>query len=231
MASGLRIWGLGVGVLSVVSVGWMGAAVSQTAEVSTLTASAGWQRVRNFFRQENEDQGAGENRGARPMPGLCLVSPGAEQTIWHRNPVLVWQGYSTVGLRPMDDDDAVLWQATASEKEAGVYRAYYPGEALEPGQAYDWLFYIGQNAPARWFSFQVMEAEQHGQHGAALAALQSELAAQGADEEIIALAKAEYFIENDLPADALQVVFAVAEPSDNLMATQEALVQEICEGE
>ena len=58
--------------------------------------------------------------------------------------------------------------------------------------------------------------------------LEAELDSEGVSEEEMALAKAEYFLEAELPADALQAVFAVSEPSEDLIKTQETLIQEVC---
>ena len=231
MTRALKRLGVGVGALGVVGLGWMGTAFPQSSGLSAPTSSLSWQRIREFFSQENEDKGEGANRGSRPVVRLCLVSPRQAQTIWHRSPVLVWQGYSTVGVRLQDDAENVVWKETASEKDTGVYRAFYQGEPLQFGEDYDWLFYIGETSPAIWFPFQIMAADIHEQHAAELAARQRELESEGADAEAIALAKAMYFVENDLPSDALQVVFAVGEPSAGLVETREALVEEVCAGD
>jgi hypothetical protein len=219
--------GLGVAALGVTGLGCLEIAPSRSVE-GALTAPLGWQRIREVFRRENDDRGAGNNNGSRPVAGLCLVSPASGQVLWHRNPVLVWQGYSTVGIRPLGEDDQVLWQGTIREKTSEVYQAYYPGEPLEPGQGYEWLFYISQREPALWFPFEIMAAEQHEQHAAALEGLQRDLVAGGVSETEIALAKAEYFVGHDLPGDALQVMFAVSEPSEELVATREAVIHELC---
>jgi hypothetical protein len=231
MASVLHKIGLGVGVLGVVGLSWVGTAASQPAETSTVTPSTSWQRIREFFRQENEDEGRGRNNGSRPAMGTCLVTPRDGQMLWHRNPVLVWQGYSTVGIRPVEEEDNILWKETVSEQEAGVYQAYYSGEPMELGQTYDWLFYISEGSPAMWFRFQTMEAEQYEYHAAELDALNAELATKEVDENAVVLAQAQYFVDNNLPADALQVVFAVGEPSQELLETREALIQAICSHE
>lgn len=230
MAGAARAIGLGVGVLGIFGLGYVKIAPAQPVEGS-LPTDLGWQRIRDFFRQEGEDRGAGNNGGSRPMAGLCLVSPASAQVLWHRNPVLVWQGYSTVGIRPLGEDDQVLWKETDHEKASEVYQAYYPGEPLELGQGYEWLFYISQREPARWFPFEIMATEQHELHGAALEGLQQELAAGGASEAEVALAKAEYFVDHDLPGDALQVMFAVNEPSEELVAAREAVIEELCSDE
>ncbi|MBE7385094.1 MAG: hypothetical protein F6J95_027240 [Leptolyngbya sp. SIO1E4] len=229
MTGVLQTLGLGLGVFSVIGWGWAETALSQPSETSSPAISLSWQRIREFFSQENDDPGSGGNHGSRPPVGLCLVSPRQGETLWHRNPVMVWQGYATVGVRLQGDGETVLWKETASEPETDVYRAYYQGEQLQLGEEYEWLFYIiSQGSPAIWFPFEVMAADMYEQHAAELAALQSELEAEGADEEAIALARANYFLDNGLSSDALQAVFAVGEPSEALLETRAALVEEIC---
>lgn len=229
MAKILHTIGMAAGALGAVSLGWMGTALSQALDTPAPATATDWQQVRDFFRRENDDRGAGRDNTSRPIDGVCLVSPKYDQPLWHRNPVLVWQSRdSTVGIRPLGEDNNIFWQDIASETEAGVYSAYYQGEPLELGQTYQWLFYDTDPVPYRWFKFHMMTTEQYEHYADALEAVQSELETNGADEIEIALAQSEYFIENNLPIDALQVIFAVDEPSEELLEIREELVQEIC---
>ncbi|MGF1522568.1 MAG: hypothetical protein ACFBSF_09660 [Leptolyngbyaceae cyanobacterium] len=225
-----RVFGI---IVSVISLGWAGTALGQPAESPTLANYQNWQGLWNFLRQENDPPGTGRPLGSRD-PGLCLVSPGDHQMLWHRNPVFVWQGDTfTTGVRPTQAVDNILWQATVDEEDSGVYRARYQGAPLEAGTHYDWVFYgsiLNPNAISEWFYFQLMDVDRYEHHAAELAVLQHELEADGANEEAIALARADYFLTNDLPNDAVQAMFSVDTPSAELQAVQSDLVEKICSG-
>ena len=187
--------------------------------------------ILNFFKQEHNDPG-------RNSPGIsrgpvCAISLSREVVIWNTRPLLAWQGRSfpTIGIREISQT-APLWSETAADTEADILQLPYAGMPLEPGSQYEWLFYFGTvsnpGSPSLWVQFQVLEGEDRDRISAGLSELQAQLEAEGADEETIALARAEYFLENDLPSDALQAVFAVGEPSEALLETRAALVEEIC---
>jgi hypothetical protein len=226
MNGALHRLGLGVSLFGVLTLG--GTTFAQAN--STVSMLLSWQRVRNFFFQENEDPGSGSDRGSRPVEGVCLVTPGDYQTLWTQAPILVWQSQqSTVGIRPQNSSGAALWTETAEMNGLGVYQAIYGGTDLETG-SYDWVFYSDQMAesPIQWFSFYVMEAAERERIAADLTDLEAELEAAGGDEEAIAQAKADYFLSQDLKADALQVLFAVEHPSEDLQYLQAQLVELTC---
>jgi hypothetical protein len=186
-----------------------------------------WVQVTEWFNREVEDRGRGANGGSRPVDGLCLLSPGHEQRVWSLSPTFVWQGMATVGVRPAQGE-AILWQAEADETVAGAFREQYDGPDLERGQEYHWLFFITPDQPTEWFNFRVVDRFTHWRIARDLEALQAQLKAEGAGGDAIALARAHYFLEKDLLADAIQAMFTVSEPSEELVEAREALVEEIC---
>ncbi|MEM9008294.1 MAG: hypothetical protein AAGE59_32890 [Cyanobacteria bacterium P01_F01_bin.86] len=198
-----------------------------TQEADTPTNS--WQRILDFLTKERQDSGSqsqGVSRGS-----ICPVSFTEEAVLWHTRPLLVWQGQSfpSTGIR-QTSPDLPVWVATATETEAGIWQMPYTGTALEPGIQYEWLFYFmgssNPDSPVKWVQFQVLAAEERDRIAADLANLEAQL--QEADEETIALARADYFIANGLSADALQEIFAVSDPSEVLLETRSAIVQATC---
>lgn len=204
----------------------------RSSETPVPSRIKGWQRLQSFFNQENTPPGGG-HRGSRPVGSFCMISPQADHVLWHRTPLLVWQGYPTVGIRPEADEVDVLWQATASDElvgvDAGVFQAAYSGAPLVFETIYEGLLYtIDPNSPALKFPFQIMDEAQHAFHAAELTLLEQELGSANADPEALALAKATYFIEHELPSDALQVLFSVQEPSAGFAERRLSLTDAIC---
>ncbi|WP_137455229.1 hypothetical protein [Halomicronema hongdechloris] len=196
-------------------------------QAQELVSPTGWREIFRFLREEAEDRRNGRNGGPRPV-GLCLLTPGAEEVVWHRTPRLLWQGDYTVGVRRTGQDQ-VQWPESTTSLPAGIHAADYGVTPLPSGQ-YDWVLYINAQDtanPTLWYPFTVMATgEQRDRITTHLAVLQARLTHEGASVEAIAQARADYFLDHDLPADALQEVFAVSNPSEELLAMQETLVQE-----
>ena len=211
---------LTLGLLGMVAVG--------AATVSPSWAGPpGWRRVFQFLTSEAEDRREGRNGGPRPGD-LCLLNPGRGEQVWSRTPVFIWQGLTTtVGVRG-NDPETLLWQQTATQK-AQVYTAAYGQASLSPG-TYEWVFLDGDGQPLLWSPFEVVDEAAYAAHGEELAALQQELEAAEASDADIALARTTYFADHNLSSDALQEVFAVSDPSPELLELQADLVQEFCAG-
>jgi len=195
----------------------------------TLVSPTGWRAIFRLLQDEAEDRRDGRNGGPRPAD-LCQLTPGREQVIWHRTPLLLWQGHYTAGLRPVGQDQ-VQWPQETLSLPAEVQAAHYAAAPLPSGQ-YDWLLYLDAETPAQptlWQSFTIMAAGARRDRIAThLAILQARLTQEGASAEAIAQARARYFLSQDLAADALQQVFTVSNPSPELLVLQETLVQAIC---
>ena len=227
------IFGTGaLGLVGVLTLGGTGAVLGQPSGSSIPNNYRDWQGIFDFLRQENDPPRTGQAGGSRD-PELCLVSPGHEQTLWHRNPIFLWQGNMfATGVRLNGESTNVLWRTTGDQEDSGVYQAHYEGTPLATNENYDWLLYgniINPNEVSIRFPFQIMDVSGYEHHAAELIALQHELEAEGADEDAIALARTDYFLANNLPNDAVQVMFSVAEPSAELQAARSALVKEICD--
>lgn len=220
----LLLASLGVSVLALLFDSSWKAAIAQASD----PAVAPWQQIYNFFFQENDPPNDGANRGSRPIAGFCLLSPDLGQSVWHQEPMLVWQGYPMVGIR-LQGEATPLWQDAIAAPATKAYRVAKPELLLNPGQTYEWLFYIiDPNAPALQVPFQVMDQAARARHNVELTAIQNKLTTETADESALALAQADYFIANNLPADALQVIFSVEEPTPELLEMQTVLVQTLC---
>lgn len=232
--SGSVLCRIGISVLGSLLVSGLAPGLAQVPETAIQPTTRGWQRLQNFFNRENPPPKGGD-RGSRPTMNLCLISPQAGRPIWHRTPLLIWQGYPTVGIRTQDDA-TVLWQATIPESsdpdtDIVIFHTVYSGAPLAFETVYEGLLYtIDPSSPAVRVPFQTMEAAQYAEHAANLAMVQQEVAAADPDEESLALAKANYFVEQNLPADALQALFSVRAPSATFSEKRSELAEMTCRG-
>jgi hypothetical protein len=102
----------------------------------------------------------------------------------------------------------------------------YSGRLLQPGQAYEWLFYreADSTQPITVRGFQVMTATDRAQVRSALL----KLPGRG---EALAQARAAYFSDQELGADALAEMVAVSRPSAELQQILKTLPDQLCKSE
>jgi hypothetical protein len=227
------------------TVRWMTAALGSVAIAaalppSTLSASEshstwlGWGRVRSFLSGGPlQDSNRGRDGGSRGS-GLCLINPGQGEMIWTMEPWLILQGNLQSTALFVADDEEPFWSAPIAHTADFVAKLPYDGDPLQPGTTYEQqaeVFRLDFSVvSSRRFSFQIMpEGEERDQIDADLAQLEAELAQTKGDAEAIAQAKAEFFFERNLSADALQALFSVDEPSAELVETRQAIVETICQ--
>lgn len=211
-------------------------AIAQPAPEPSLT----FEQVFDFFRGEVRDRRRGQVSGSRPVRGgepPCLINPGDSETLWHQTPLFLLRGdIAQIEVQPLGNSAAQLWDAKPTATESGLLTAAYDGEPLRLGSSYQILIYENQpifgSVLTVQIPFRVMaEGEERDRIAADLDQLTAELTTEEAGAEAIAQAKANYFLENDLPADALHILFTVAAPSKELVAAREALAADICSGE
>jgi hypothetical protein len=108
----------------------------------------------------------------------------------------------------------------------------YTGKALEPGQAYDWVFFFDQTSPSpmSWVTFQVLGGRDRAQVNDALQALDRKLKAQKASPEAIVLQRANFFIQRGLTADVLQEIYSARHPSKELKQVMQDIETKMCAG-
>ncbi|MGB3310497.1 MAG: hypothetical protein WBG32_02430 [Nodosilinea sp.] len=228
--------GLSLAMVSA-AVGLGDRATAQTAPVH-LSLS---QTVIDFFNRDDvEDRsrgGAGTSRGPgeqRASEPFCILTPGRNETIWHQQPLFVTNGpINRIAVRQKADDrtqpdNPEIW--SYSPRPDADLLIVAKTDPLQPGNRYEWLFYNSLDDNVIFLlSFTVMPAgEERDQITTDLAQLEAELTQEGASIEAIAQAQADYFLAKDMPADALQILFAVEEPSADLVALRTETVETIC---
>ncbi|MEI2579170.1 hypothetical protein [Scytonema sp. PRP1] len=160
--------------------------------------------------------------GSRPTQVSCMISPEKSDVttiVWSERPLFIWQGsVQKIAVRP-EGSEQDLW----SQPVTGRQSINYTGKALQPGQTYEWIVNSSMFVP-----FQVMEAQQRDRITSELKTLENQLKAKGVDTEAIALAKANYFAENQLWSDALQQAYSVQKPSPELDRIRKDIPNQLC---
>ena len=177
--------------------------------------------------------GGGTSRGNKP----CAIAPQPITTstvVWSDRPMFVWRGVTgRIEVRPTGSQK-VLWNKTRIEgqSEQGQSSALYAGEALQPGQSYEWLlfdpFALEETPPIQVVTFRVMDAKQRDRIKTQLQNLEAELKAKKASAEEIAVHRAQYFAQKNLWLDVLQEAYSVKNPSPALVGIIQDLPTKLC---
>lgn len=211
-----------------------------TAQIAPVHLSLRQTIIDFFNRDDAEDRsrgGAGTSRGPGEQSAdepFCILTPGRNETVWHQQPLFVTHGpINRIAVRQKADDrtqpnNPEIWSylPTTNADRLMVTKI----DPLQPGKVYEWLFYdtSGEDLLYR-LPFTVMAAgEERNQITTDLAQLETELTEAGDSVEAIAQAQADYFLAKDMPADALQILFAIEQPSADLVALRTETVETIC---
>ncbi|XGV99111.1 MAG: hypothetical protein ACAF41_09255 [Leptolyngbya sp. BL-A-14] len=203
-------------------------AVSAAIPVSPESES-GWDNILKPLARKKRPLGS---RG-----GLCALTParlGTKTELWNLRPLFVWQGaVSQIAVRPVGKAE-VLWRytPTSTHTTQPYSQASYDGSPLQPGQTYEWLIFdqfAGPSSePTLILPFHVMDASIRSTITTQLQTLETNLQKQSASAEITAQQRTKFFVDRQLPADALQTVFAVKTPSTSLKQAIQTLPSQLC---
>ncbi len=224
---------------------------TQTTRAQTNPSSS-WDNIfKDFFEQKGDNPppvltGAGGSRawdednppptppssGGSRGPLLCAIAPQPITTnteVWSDRPLLVWRGkLSRIEIRPTGSNK-VLWRQTGIQ---GQNSALYAGEALQPGQTYDWLlfdqFAEANSSPIQRVTFRVMDTKERDRIKMQLQKLEEELKAKGASAEETAIRRAQFFAQKNLWSDVLQEAYSVQNPSAALAGIIQDLPTKLC---
>jgi hypothetical protein len=164
--------------------------------------------------------------------GVCAIAPtaiGTSTEIWSERPLFVWVGPSRptrIELRSVDNNQ-VLWR----HKVEAQNKILYDGEALQPGQAYEWSLFASsqENArPIKTETFRLMDAQKRDRMNTQLQRLDQELQAKNASTEDIARKRAEYFAQQQLWSDVLKEAYSVENPSPGLTDMVRSIPRTLC---
>lgn len=178
----------------------------------------------------------------RPKPpfggrgGDCLINVDrtTSQVVWHRRPMLIWQGKAgAIGLQQPNRPQAFWKQPRSPIVGAGVQNLQYTGPLLEFGQPYEWSSFFSSASPNRqsWVPFEMVSSDRYRQVEHDLKQLATQLRQQKASPEEVVWQRADYFSRQQLWADALQELFSVPQPSAELRQLRQHIQAETCEAE
>lgn len=190
-----------------------------------------WEAVLTLFKKRKEP-----NLGSR---GVCPVSPGLLEStniIWSDQPLFLWQGIDfPLEIRLYNSFDpkqeqSILWRKvlTTASPVVTFQSTQYTGQTLEPGKIYDWEIFNQSNKSKLRRSFQVMGLEERIQIAEELKNLEDQLRTENATDEEIALERSHYFAQRNLWSDALQEMYSVQQPSQELMMKVQELLSYLC---
>ncbi|NJL01454.1 MAG: DUF928 domain-containing protein [Spirulinaceae cyanobacterium SM2_1_0] len=173
------------------------------------------------------------NRACAIAPRLLTEDDASEQ-VWSLQPLFLWQLESAtvarINLYLLEADEQPIW---SYEPAPDATQLAYDGEPLVPGQKYGWEVIVAANDPAPgqlnlssgddYGSFLVMATSERERIERDLVALEARLKAAAASPEAMALERAHYFAAQSLWSDALGELYAVTDPSPELLAAREQL--------
>ena len=176
-----------------------------------------YEDILNQLREENRIGVRGGN--------LCAIAPparlmGINSAIWHDRPLFIWQGAAVRIELVASESEEVLWSKNLTANDT---TAVYDGEPLQAGQRYEWRLYRSEQ-DFEAILFRILPKQERDRITAELNQLQT----QGATPEEIALQRANYFAKNRLWSDALQEIYSVPNPSDQLKKLGEEITAYLC---
>lgn len=190
-----------------------------------------WEAILTLFKKRKEP-----NLGSR---GVCPVSPGLLEStniIWSDRPLFLWQGIDfPLEIRLYNSfnpkqEQSILWRQVLNTASPAVtfQSLQYTGQVLEPGKIYDWEIFNQSSKSKLRRSFQVMGLEEREQMKRELKNLENQLRAENATDEEIALERSYYFAQRNLWSDALQEMYSVQKPSQELIMKVQELLSYLC---
>ncbi|MEA5572565.1 hypothetical protein [Calothrix sp. UHCC 0171] len=188
---------------------------------------------------------------------ICPVSPGLVDNliIWHDKPLFLWHGQLEPEKLPEAklivrefETQKVVWETDINITQQKIL--YKGTKQLQPGKLYQWL--ITQELITQELStqkaeeiikptlFRIMSAAERDKINLDLQEMEVKLKANKASSEEIALRKAEYFLNYEVPnqntnksthlwSDAILLFYSVENPSPLLQQEREKLLKDICE--
>ena len=165
---------------------------------------------------------------------VCAIAPTAQfmdttNLIWSDRPRFIWQGTVRRIELLARGADKPMWSKTIGENDKSVV---YDGEPLQPGQRYTWRLSTSSEGDNFELSrtFRIMSRPERDKIAADLTQLENQLKAENATAEEIALERANYFAakERRLWSDALQEVYGIRNPSEEVNRVIQEISTRIC---
>jgi hypothetical protein len=119
------------------------------------------------------------------------------------------------------------------QPETRIHQLQYTGKALDPGKSYEWVFFLNEtsNLPMLRVPLRVIDADAHAAIAKDLQALDAKLKAENANQNAIALQRANFFVQRGLRTDALQAMYALKIPSAELKQARQEIQKTLCQSQ
>lgn len=163
---------------------------------------------------------------------VCAITPGLldkDFTVLSDRPLFAWQGQaSKLNVRDFKTR-TIVWSA---DVDANTQQLAYNGpQPLEPGKIYQWQV-LGKNPTsqdrAQWSTVTVMAAPERDTMMTKLKEITQTAQQSKQSSEEIADEQAMYLLDQNLWSDALQVVFAVKDPSTEFVEQRKFFAENMC---
>jgi Domain of Unknown Function (DUF928) len=158
--------------------------------------------------------------------GFCVLSPSVIETdiIWSDQPLFLWRGAANqITLAKFGSSEPFWSQAI----EPQTQQVCYSGEALQPGEIYQWRL-LGDSGTETSLIFQVMELAQRSQIEIQLQMMATQQPSSDVGLEAIALQQVQYFADQNLWSDALQLLYSINNPSPQTTAAIQQIEENLC---
>lgn len=176
-----------------------------------------WQQI---IRRRDQDK----PRTSRGL--ICPVIPQlmSQRVIWRDRPIFVWKGKAEmISVFDFADPQQPIWTRDRLGNDNSVV---YAGEPLKPGTRYIWKAETGTEISQ--VIFQILERSTRDQVTAQLTQLETQLNYQKGTPEERVKQRVQFFLNRNLFLDALQELYSMPQPSLELKALREQIVQVSC---
>ena len=178
-----------------------------------------------------------ENRLITRGDKVCLISPSniGDSAVYSDRPIFIWARllpetpesqlslYSVSFNFNFEQGDQLLWRENLA---ANAKRSSYQEGSLQPGFTYDWKIVFPDKTHAS--TFRVMDEASREVIAADLTNIEARLTTSNSDSEDIAIAKADYFANQQLWSDVFQQLYSVTNPSEVLLEKRQEIEQYLC---
>lgn len=157
---------------------------------------------------------------------ICPVIPQliSQRLIWRDRPIFVWKGRAEmISVFDFADPQQPIWTRDLMGNDNSVV---YAGKSLKPGSRYIWKAKTGTEISQ--VIFQTLEQSARDQVTAQLMQLETQLNYQKVTPEERVQQRVQFFLNQNLFLDALQELYTLPQPSPELKALREQIVQVSC---
>lgn len=187
-----------------------------------------WNRL--IIRKPPVPRRPGTSRGE-----ICLIAPvslnqpGETVKLWSRTPQFLWRG--KVGKFELQlEDNTVIWTGVPVPSDRDLKTLTYDGQPLQPGQNYRLIVFGSDLQPRYRLRLQGVPEHTHATLTQALQSLEQQASERKLSASKTTLAQINYFADQQLWTDALQVAFTKKPVSQEIRRYRVSVKEALCDG-